>query len=267
MFDSIFASFLAQTPQAASMETRLSHEKLDVYQNSVAFVATAYELTESATIMVAAMDQLLRAAESVPINIAASNTRPGKTSEIQSLDIASGSLTECASALDVLAIWKILPEDSASAQKKILPANYRMLLALRNSKENRLNEDSATYSSDCFPHENLECYKGALQLVRWTTDHFSRDTLVAPHFNALDRSATSIVLNIAEGNARRTPKDKVRFFQIAVSSALRFAAHLDIVRARGLSPSSGIEEGKRHVSQITAQLLGLKRHWNQIHED
>jgi four helix bundle protein len=50
--------------------------------------------------------------------------------------------------------------------------------------------------------------------------------------NQLDRASTSIVLKIAEGNGKYTPKDRCRFFCIAHSSALECAAGLDILVAK-----------------------------------
>ena len=46
--------------------------------------------------------------------------------------------------------------------------------------------------------------------------------------NQLDRAASSIVLNLAEGNARSTTKDRKRFFQIAYGSLKETQAILAI---------------------------------------
>lgn len=249
------------------MNHRLSHEKLDVYQNSVTFVSQAHQLADITTIKIAAIDQLLRAAESVPVNIATASTRPGKTFELQALDIAAGSLAECAAALDVLTAWDLLATSESSPHKVALLVNYRMLLALRKSRQSRVQEDSPHYSADEFPHERLDCYREAITLVDWVVRNVSKDILPARSFDAADRSSTSVALNIAEGNARRSTKDKVRFFDIATTSALRLAAHLDIINARGESLIQDVTEGKAIICRIIAQLLGLKRHWNRTHED
>ncbi len=46
--------------------------------------------------------------------------------------------------------------------------------------------------------------------------------------NQLDRAASSIVLNLAEGNGRRTTGDRKHFFQIAYGSLKETQAILDI---------------------------------------
>ena len=46
--------------------------------------------------------------------------------------------------------------------------------------------------------------------------------------NQLDRAASSIVLNLAEGNGRRTTSDRKHFFQIAYGSLKETKAILDI---------------------------------------
>ena len=52
--------------------------------------------------------------------------------------------------------------------------------------------------------------------------------------NQLDRASSSIVLNLAEGNGRRTTNDRKHFFQIAYGSLKETVAILDISNA---SPS------------------------------
>ena len=46
--------------------------------------------------------------------------------------------------------------------------------------------------------------------------------------NQLDRAASSIALNLSEGNGRRTPADRKRFFQIAYGSLKETQAILDL---------------------------------------
>lgn len=49
----------------------------------------------------------------------------------------------------------------------------------------------------------------------------------------LRRAATSVVLNIAEGN-RRTGKDRLQFFRIAAGSAAEVRAALEVAQAWGM---------------------------------
>ena len=47
----------------------------------------------------------------------------------------------------------------------------------------------------------------------------------------LDEASTSVVLNIAEGNGKRSPVDRARILDIARGSALESAACLDVLVA------------------------------------
>ena len=60
----------------------------------------------------------------------------------------------------------------------------------------------------------------------------------------LDRASTSIPLNIAEGNGKFTGADRCRYFDNAHGSALECAAALDVLVAKGRSPSQDVVPGK-----------------------
>ncbi len=67
-----------------------------------------------------------------------------------------------------------------------------------------------------FDHENLDVYKVSIQFVAWTGELIdgvlSRQRQSA--VKHLDNASTSIPLNIAEGNGKRSPQDRCRFFDI-----------------------------------------------------
>ena len=73
----------------------------------------------------------------------------------------------------------------------------------------------------------------------------------------LDRAATSIPLNIAEGNGKYAPKDRCRFFDIAHGSALECAAGLDTLVAKGKMTIEQVRPGKERLQRIVRMLIGL----------
>src|SRR5262249_3527878 len=78
------------------------HEKLDVYQEAIAFVAWVSPVLESLTRAGDVKDQLDRASTSIPLNIAEGNGKYSWKDRCRSFDIATGSAFECAAGLDVL---------------------------------------------------------------------------------------------------------------------------------------------------------------------
>jgi four helix bundle protein len=76
------------------------HEKLDVYRVSVEFVAWAYHRAKSLEGPDRhARDQLLRASQSIPLNIAEGNGKLPSPDRLRSWRIALGSALECAAML------------------------------------------------------------------------------------------------------------------------------------------------------------------------
>jgi len=63
--------------------------------------------------------------------------------------------------------------------------------------------------------KNFVSYQIALQLYA-----AQKSLSCAAHLKSqLERAAASVALNLAEGNARRTPRERKRFFEIAYASA------------------------------------------------
>ncbi len=73
----------------------------------------------------------------------------------------------------------------------------------------------------------------------------------------LDRASTSIPLNIAEGNAKRSLRDRCRYLDAACGSALECAACLDVIVAKGLLQASDVECGKGKLRRIVSMLIRL----------
>jgi four helix bundle protein len=101
--------------------------------------------------------------------------------------------------------------------------------------------------------DSLDCYRLALELARIAP-------LLVPRGHAtlrdqLDRAATSVVLNTAEGFGRWQPREKKHFYEIALASAVESQAAIDILIARGLADRAACGEA-RLLAQRVVQILG-----------
>jgi four helix bundle protein len=87
------------------MNRLFDHEKLEVYQESLAFVAWLEPLLQKLPKSVAVRDQLDRASTSIVLNLAEGNgkfTSPDRGRPALRDDLWRGSALECAAALAVL---------------------------------------------------------------------------------------------------------------------------------------------------------------------
>jgi four helix bundle protein len=126
------------------MRTTFDHEKLKVYQDSIAFVAWADQVLESIPKHLAVHGQLDRASTSIPLNIAEGNGKFTAPDRCRFLDIARGSALECAACLDVLVAKKRLAE--AGPGKQMLVEIVSMLVGLiRSISADRVHEDAEAY--------------------------------------------------------------------------------------------------------------------------
>ena len=133
------------------MKTYFDHEKLDVYQEAIAFCGWVGELLSQISAKAAAKDHLDRASTSLPLNIAEGNAKFSTVDRARFLEIARGSALECAACLDVLAVRKLV------AAERILPAKERlvrivnMLMGMLKRFSGRaqfLREDEGLYAID-----------------------------------------------------------------------------------------------------------------------
>ncbi|MEO2016614.1 MAG: four helix bundle protein [Fuerstiella sp.] len=110
-----------------------------------------------------------------------------------------------------------------------------------------------------FDHEKLNVYQKWIRFVAWADDLLnSIPKSIAAH-NQLDRAATSVPLNIAEGNGKHTPADRCKFFDTARGSALECAACLDVLVAKKKIEGKTADEGKASLVEIVSMLVGLIR--------
>jgi four helix bundle protein len=107
-------------------------------------------------------------------------------------------------------------------------------------------------------HEKLTVYQRALELVD-TVDRIIEEMPAGrAHIkDQLDRAATSIVLNIAEGAGEFSLNEKQRFYRIAKRSATEVAAVLDIVQRRKAVAADSYSSTRSLLIEVVSMLVRL----------
>ena len=109
-----------------------------------------------------------------------------------------------------------------------------------------------------FTHEKLDVYRVALsflELVDRILEEVPRGR--GPLADQLDRAATSIVLNTAEGAGEFARAEKARFYRTARRSANECAAILDIYRLRQAVGDGPLLAGRELLARIAAMLTRM----------
>ena len=107
-------------------------------------------------------------------------------------------------------------------------------------------------------HEKLAVYRVSLEFAALAFRLVAN--LEGVHRHARDqllRASQSICLNIAEGNGKRSPRDRTRFFEIARGSATESAAALDILVACGACSAADVTDGKRLLHRVVSMLTKM----------
>jgi four helix bundle protein len=119
-----------------------------------------------------------------------------------------------------------------------------------------------------FDHEKLRAYQEALRFMAWVDPLFEKLPAKLAARDQLDRASTSIVLNIAEGNGKRSHPDRCRFFDIARGSTVECAACLDVLVIKKRLSQAEANEGKLILLATVSLLAGLiTRFSGQVQED
>jgi four helix bundle protein len=108
-----------------------------------------------------------------------------------------------------------------------------------------------------FDPEKLNVYQVSLTFNEWVGELLATIEAKAAAKDHLDRAATSIPLNIAEGNGMFSAGDRARFFDIARGSAVESAASLDVLVSRKLTTQAQVTPAKEQLVQIVNMLVGL----------
>ena len=128
-----------------SQEPWFDHEKLEVYRESISFIAWLSALLESSIKIGDVKDQLDRASTSIPLNIAEENGKYLPKDRCRFFDIAHGSALECAAGLDILVAKSKSTLTQIRPGKESLQKIVRMLMGLikRNSDREYGNSSSS----------------------------------------------------------------------------------------------------------------------------
>src|SRR5580704_15196604 len=95
-----------------------------------------------------------------------------------------------------------------------------------------------------FDHEKLRAYQQALLFAAWVEPLLEKLPAKLAARDQLDRASTSIVLNIAEGNGKRSHPDRCRFLDLARGSTVECAACLDVLVIKQRLSQAEANEGK-----------------------
>jgi len=122
------------------------HEKLRVYQETLAFASWVETILERAKKSSPLHDQLDRARTSILLNIAEGNGRFTTADRCRFFDMARGSALECAACLDLLAVKNAIDFKEQTHGKMLLEKIVSMLVGLiRSNSADRLHEEPVSY--------------------------------------------------------------------------------------------------------------------------
>jgi four helix bundle protein len=128
------------------MQPMFDHEKLNAYQDSLAFIVWAEKILEKMPKGLAVWDQLDRASTSISLNIAEGNGKFTSPDRCRFFDTARGSALECAACLDVLVAKHKFSSEEMHDGKETLRGIVSMLVGLiRSNSPDRLHEEPAAY--------------------------------------------------------------------------------------------------------------------------
>ena len=123
------------------------HERLDVYRTAIEYVGWAFRVCERLKGHRSAKDQLLRASQSIPLNIAEGNGKPMEGERRRFSESARGSALECAAVQDVLQVCQALTEAENADAKRLLDRIVAMLTKI-GRRGYIVREGSNRYDSD-----------------------------------------------------------------------------------------------------------------------
>ncbi len=111
-----------------------------------------------------------------------------------------------------------------------------------------------------FDHEKLDVYRTSIKFVAVADDIVENLPRGRSYLaDQLQRAATSIPLNIAEGAGEYSRKDKARFYRIGLRSGTECAAVLDVCHCLELVDDGRRAAGRDLLLRIVSMLTRLVR--------
>ncbi len=235
-----------------------TYQRLDVYRIAKEFVVFRSDIIKRAKRKIAAIDHLQRAGESVVLNIVHSTETWSAKERLNYLGYANGSALECAACMDVLGVRGICGGDEVMQGKGMLRSVVNMLHGMRDVTGKRLKEEPAIYGNDqqfYFGHEKLLVYQKSLAFMAELDDMLDHSQSSSDLSAKIDKSSTSIILNIAEGNGRFGSAEKTKFFSTSQRALVQTAALIDLIE--GL-PEAKHSHAMDQLDEIRRLLNGLQ---------
>ncbi len=130
------------------------HEKLDVYGLSIEYAGETFRIAERLSgLHRHSRDQWLRAAQSIPLNIAEGNGKRSLKDRSRFFDISRGSALECSAIQDVLLISGAISKETSDSMTAKLKRIVALLTRLA-MRSDRVSKSSAWYDAAAFDYEH-----------------------------------------------------------------------------------------------------------------
>ena len=114
---------------------------------------------------------------------------------------------------------------------------------------------------DTFRFRQFKVYKDAKTFRRLVVEMLNKFPMKG-HFalqRQVDRASLSIVLNIAEGSAKRSDKEFARFLEISIASANEVVAAFDIAQDDRIITQEDFDLIEKEAANVVKQLSGFKK--------
>ena len=109
-------------------------------------------------------------------------------------------------------------------------------------------------------HRKLKCYELLLEAARSVPPILNRLPRGTAYIeDQIKRSLSSAILNLAEGNGRRSIKERNRFFDISLASISETSAAIDILSAYGYVIADAETNLKHLLERAYSMIFKLKK--------